>query len=77
MAPSQTVSLDDHRRAIVTGFRKGGGVATPYVHVGILDTNDNLTDVFTAGTRSANELGEILRQQAEFASTDPNERASK
>lgn len=66
---SRTVTLDDHQRAIVTGFRPGGGVATPYVHVGILDTSDNLTDAFTLGVRSAHELSEVVRQEAEFAGT--------
>lgn len=70
---ARTIQIDDHQRVIVQGFRAGGGVAQPYVFMGRLDSNDNMIAMSTMGIRSANELGECLRQEAEFANSEREE----
>lgn len=58
----------------VQGFQ-GGGVVEPYVYLGLQhDENEEYPDLEVMLTASqANELGEYLRQEAEFAQSEQEE----
>lgn len=63
----RTAQTTNERESIVVqGFVEGGGVESPYVYVGLRDEK-GLTFVAMLSTAQANELGEILRQEAEAA----------
>lgn len=52
----------------VQGFRPGGGIDSPYVHVTIVDQEGFDCGGFDLQPQFAQELGEVLRQEAEAAS---------
>lgn len=64
---ARKVSVDSASQAVVQGFRPGGGTPYPNVYVGILGVEGFPDYEMTLSAQEANELGEILRQEAEFA----------
>jgi hypothetical protein len=66
---TRTAKTTQGDRVLVTGFRYGGGISLPYVHIMTVDSNDNCLSELTLGLGQANELGEYIRQEAEFAAS--------
>ena len=70
---AKTVDLGSNTRAVAQGFRAGGGRKSPYVYAGVLDANDNLLAEFETSIKGSQELGDVLRSEAEFAVGERNE----